>query len=194
MSSDELDTRTRILEATWKLLEQQPNRDVSMSAIARATGITRQAVYLHFASRTELMIATTEYVDEVKGLYQRMERIGAASSGIEMLEAYVDVWGNYIPEIYSIARALLRVKETDEAAAAAWFRCMDCLRDVCKQIIETLEQEDKLADALSPADAVDMLLVMLSIEQWELLTRDRGWSNQKYVNEMKKLLVQSFVS
>jgi hypothetical protein len=39
-----------------------------------------------------------------------------------------------------------------------------------------------------------MLLVMLSIEQWELLTRDRGWSNQKYVNEMKKLLVQSFVS
>jgi AcrR family transcriptional regulator len=194
MSSEELNTRTRILEATWKLLEQQPNKDVSMSAIARATGITRQAVYLHFASRTELMIATTEYVDEVKGLYQRMERIGAARSGIEMLEAYVDVWGNYIPEIYGIARALLRVKETDEAAAAAWFRCMDCLRDVCKQIIETLQQEGKLTNALSPADAVDMLLVMLSIEQWELLTRDCGWSHQKYVNEMKKLLVQSFVS
>ena len=65
-----------------------------MSAIAKQTGISRQALYLHFASRTELMIATTEYVDEVKGLYQRMETIRTATSGTGKLEAYVDVWGN----------------------------------------------------------------------------------------------------
>ena len=164
-----------------------------MSAIAKAAGITRQAVYLHFASRTELMIATTEYVDEVKGLYQRMEQISAAQSGTEMLQAYIDVWGNYMPEIYGIARALLRVKETDEAAAAAWYRCMGCLRDVSQEIIQTLAMEGRLTQTLCPDDAIDILLVMLSIEQWELLTQECGWSSEKYVNEMKKLLTRSFV-
>ena len=165
-----------------------------MSAIAKQTGISRQALYLHFASRTELMIATTEYVDEVKGLYQRMEKISSATTGTSMLEAYVDVWGNYMPEIYGIAKALLRVKETDEAASAAWCRCMDCLREVCQQIIQTLEKEGKLSDALAPDDAVDYLLMSLSIEQWELLTKESGWSDEKYVREMKRLLVHSFVT
>ena len=128
-----------------------------------------------------------------KGLYQRMEQISAAKSGTEMLQAYVDVWGNYIPEIYGIARALLRVKETDEAAAAAWYRCMGCLRDVCQEIVQTLDSEGRLTAVLSPDDAVDILLVMLSIEQWELLTRECRWSAEKYVKEMKKLLMRSFV-
>ena len=194
MSSKNLDTRTKILQATWKLLEEQPVKDVSMSAIAKQTGISRQALYLHFASRTELMIATTEYVDEVKGLYQRMEKIISATTGTGMLEAYVEVWGNYMPEIYGIAKALLRVKESDEAASAAWYRCMDCLREVCQQIIQTLEKEGKLSDALKPDDAVDYLLMSLSIEQWELLTKECGWSDEKYVREMKRLLVHSFVT
>jgi AcrR family transcriptional regulator len=193
MSSENLDTRTRILEATWKLLEEQPVKDVSMSAIAKQTGISRQALYLHFTSRTDLMVATTEYVDEVKGLYQRMEKISSATSGTSMLEAYVDVWGSYMPEIYGIAKALLRVKETDEAASAAWYRCMHCLRDVCQEIINTLAKEGKLSDALEPDDAVDYLLAALSIEQWELLTQECGWSDEKYVSEMKRLLVYSFV-
>ena len=121
-------------------------------------------------------------------------KISSAASGTAMLEAYVDVWGNYMPEIYGIAKALLRVKETDEAASAAWYRCMDCLREVCRAIIDTLADEGKLSDALAPDDAVDYLLVALSIEQWELLTKECGWSDAKYVSEMKRFLVHSFVN
>ncbi len=105
MSSDEIDTKTRILEATWQLLEQHHGQGVNMSDIARAAGISRQAVYLHFASRTDLMIATMNYVDEVKGLDERLNLFNSAKTGIELLEACVDVWGNYIPEIYGLAKA-----------------------------------------------------------------------------------------
>ena len=94
MSSNEIDTRTRILEATWHLLEERRGQGVSMGDIAKEVGISRQAVYLHFASRTELMIATMNYVDEVKGLYERLEKLQSISSGTKLLEAFIDIWGN----------------------------------------------------------------------------------------------------
>jgi AcrR family transcriptional regulator len=193
MSSNEINTRTRILEATWELLEERHGQGVSMSEIARAAGISRQAVYLHFSSRTELMIATTQYVDEAKGLNERLNQLNAATSGIELLEACVDVWGNYIPEIYGIAKALLNIRESDEAAAAAWDGSMGCLRDVCREIIEALDHDGVLASEWSHNEATEMLYTLLSIQNWEQLTLESGWSTAQYVDWMKTLLKRSFV-
>ena len=105
MSSDEIDTRTRILEATVRLLEEHRGQSVRMGDIAAAAGISRQAVYLHFASRAELLVATTHHIDEQLGLDRRLARSRAAGSGAERLDAYIEFWGNYIPGIYGVAGA-----------------------------------------------------------------------------------------
>lgn len=194
MSSDELNTRTRILAATWQLMEQERGQGVRMSDIAKAAGISRQAVYLHFTSRAELMIATTHYVDEIKGLKERLKQFQAATSGVEMLAALVEVWGNYIPEIYGLAQALLRMRASDEATDAAWNERMDALRNVCREVIETLEQEGRLAAEWSQDEAVELLWTMLSIHHWEQLTITRGWSTRQYITRMKKLLNRSFIA
>jgi len=55
MSSNEKNTRTKILEATWKLMEDRRGQGVRMGDIAKAAGISRQAIYLHFDTRTALM-------------------------------------------------------------------------------------------------------------------------------------------
>lgn len=193
MSSPEKDTKKRILEATWKLMEQHKGQNISMSDVAKASGISRQAVYLHFASRTELIIATTNYVDELKGLNQRLIQFESANTGIERLEAIVDVWGNYIPEIYGLAKALLNTRDTDEATAAAWNGCMACLRDVCQLTIESLDREGKLAPEWTPQTAIEMFWTMISISNWEQLTVECGWTTKQYVERMKVLLTRSFV-
>lgn len=193
MSSDPTDTKTRILQTTWQLMEQQPDKNISMSAIAKATGISRQAVYLHFTSRTDLMIATTNYVDEVKGLNQRLSELQSATSGSELLEMCVRIWGNYIPEIYGIAKALMMTRENDEATAAAWNGNMGCLRDVCQQIIETLEQEKMLAPGWSKDEAVEILWTMISINNWEQLTRECGWSNARYIEKITAILKTALI-
>ena len=193
MSSEAADTKTRILEATWQLMEQHRGQGVSMGNIAQAAGISRQALYLHFASRTELVIATVNYVDERKGLAERLSQFHTATSGIELLEACVDVWGNYIPEIYGLAKALMTMRETDEAMAAAWNNSMNCLRDVCREIIEALEREGMLAPDWSRKEAIEMLWTMISINNWEQLTIECGWSTDQYVSGMKTLLKLTFV-
>jgi AcrR family transcriptional regulator len=72
MSSNNIETRTRILDAAWKLLETGQGSGVRMSDIAKTAGISRQAVYLHFPTRAELLIATTRHLDVVKDVDARL--------------------------------------------------------------------------------------------------------------------------
>jgi AcrR family transcriptional regulator len=174
-------------------MEQRRGQEVLMRDIAEVVGISRQAVYLHFGSRTELMIATVQYVDEVKGLDDRFKQFYTATRGIERLEICIDVWGNYIPEIYGLAKALLSTRDTDDAAAAAWKSAIGCLHDACREIVEALERERSLAPGWSRHDAIDMLWTMLSIHNWEHLTIECGWSTPQYIGWMKTLLKRTFV-
>src|SRR5262249_30751168 len=119
MSSTQIETRERILIETRRLMEQRQGQGVRLEDIAQATGVSRQAIYLHFSSRSGLMIATARYLDEVLGLEKRLKPLFEARSGLEMLSAYIEFWANYIPDIYGLAKALMNAQATDEAAAAA---------------------------------------------------------------------------
>ena len=135
MSSENIDTRTRILEATVQTLVESGGHGVRMGDIAKETGISRQAVYLHFASRTDLLVAATRYLDEVLDVDRRLAPSRAAKTGVERLQLYIECWGNYIPEIYGVAKALMMARDTDEAAAAAWKDRMLAMRDGCRAAI-----------------------------------------------------------
>lgn len=194
MSSRDLQTRERILIATVEMLEQHAGRGVRMGDIARAAGISRQAVYLYFGSRAELLEATTKYRDEVLDLDRRLAPSRAAASGVERLARYIEFWGNYIPEIYGVAKALLLVRDTDEAAAAAWQDRMLAMRDGCRAAIEALHADGRLAPGWTPKRATDVLWTMLSVPNWENLTAECGWSTQQYVRWMKTVARRTFVA
>ncbi len=193
MSTHELETRTRILAATWQLMVERRGQGVRMRDIAEAAGISRQAVYLHFASRTDLLVATTHYGDEIRGLDERVKPWQAATTGLESLEAFVEFWGNYLPEIYGIAKALLLTRETDAAAAAAWNDRMDAVRDGCRQTVEALQRDGILAPEWSREEAIDVFRTLLSVESWEHLTFACGWTTEQYVSRMQSLLKRTFV-
>ncbi len=164
-----------------------------MGDIAGAAGISRQALYLHFASRADLLVATTHHVDQVRGLHERNGRWRAASSGVEMLEAYIEFWGNYIPEIYGLGKALLAVYETDKAAATAWDDRMASLRKGCRRTVEALHGDGTLAAAWTCDEATDLFWTVLSVRSWEQLTVECGWSTDQYIERMQVLLKSTFI-
>jgi len=193
MSSRIIDTRTRILAATIHMLEAHGGRGVRMSDIARESGISRQAVYLHFASRSDLLVAATKYVDEKLDVDGRLAPSRAATSGAERLALYIEFWGNYIPEIYGVAKALLLARDSDEAAAEAWQGRMAAMRDGCRAAIEALYEDGTLAAGWTPDTATDALWTLLLVPNWEALTKDCGWSTEQYVDEIKAIARRSFV-
>jgi len=187
MSSNNDETRTRILNAAWTLLESAGGNGVRMSDIAKTAGISRQAVYLHFPTRAELLIATTRHIDALKGVDARLQASRSATSGLERLDAFIDAWGNYIPEIYGVAAALLAMQDTDEAARLAWADRMAAVRHGCKAAVTALKTDGKLTGGHSTNEATDILWALLSVQTWAHLTHDCGWPQRRYVATMKEL-------
>ena len=193
MSSDHIDTRTRILEATVRMLEEQGGRGVRMGDIAKESGISRQAVYLHFASRTDLLVAATRYLDEKLDVDSRLAPSRSATTGTDRLSLYIECWGNYIPEIYGVGKALLLARDTDEAAAAAWDNRMAAMRDGCQAAIDALHADKNLAPGWTRQKATDALWTILLVPNWEALTIECGWSTKQYVRWMQTLAERTFV-
>ena len=174
-------------------MEERPGQAVRMTDIAAHAGISRQALYLHFSTRAELLIATTRYIDDVKGVDARLAPSRTASNGIERLDAFIDAWGHYIPEIYGVARALLAVYDTDADAAEAWDQRMRAVREGCQAAIAALKQDNALSPEWSVDTATDLLWTMLSVRNWEQLTRECGWTTEEFVDRMQRQAMRSFV-
>ena len=193
MSSKNIDTRERILRATWTLLEANPAESVRMGDIAKKAGISRQAVYLHFPTRAELLVATARYLDEVKKVDERLAASRSAATGVERLDAFIEAWGNYIPEIADIAKAFLAMQGTDEAAAIAWNDRMQAVREGCAAAVEALRRDGALASDYAPKQATDLLWTLLSVHNSQQLTGDCGWPQKRYIETMKRLALQALV-
>ncbi len=187
MSSANFDTRERILNAAWKLLEADKAASVRMGDIAKEAGISRQALYLHFPTRAELLVATARYLDDVKNVDQRLAASRTASTGVERLNAFIEAWGNYIPEIYGVAKAFLAMKDSDEAAEIAWNDRMQAVREGCEAAVKALKKDGVLSPDYSVKTATDFLWTMLSVRNWEQLTIGCSWSQKRYVETMKHL-------
>jgi len=169
------------------LLVESRGKGVRMGDIAKLAGISRQALYLHFTTRAELLIATTIYLDEINNTDERLAASRNARSGPERLDTYIEAWGTYIPEIYGVAKALLAMKDTDDAASKAWQNRMQAMRHGCEAAIEALKDDGNLSPDYSPDEATDILWTLLSVRNWEQLTIECGWSQADYIRKMKQL-------
>jgi AcrR family transcriptional regulator len=176
------------------MLEKHGGRGVRMGDIAKETGISRQAVYLHFKSRTDLLVAATRYLDSKLDIDDRLAPSRAATSGVERLTLYIECWGNYIPDIYGVAKALLLARDSDAAAAAAWDDRMEAMRDGCRAAIDALHADGTLAPGWTRSKATDTLWTLLLVPNWESLTVDCGWSTKEYIRRVTTMALQTFVA
>jgi AcrR family transcriptional regulator len=186
--SESLDTRERILRATWRLLEERRGQNVRLEDVARAASVSRQAVYLHFGSRTALFVETARYADESLKLMERIREACDAKTGVVAIEAYVRFWASYAPDVYGLAKALLALRETDEAAAAAWQDRMAAFREGCLTILRQVNRDGApaipLAAPWTVETATDFFYATLSIPTWESLIIERGWSREEYIERV----------
>lgn len=156
-----------------------------MSDIAKKSGISRQAVYLHFPTRAELLIAVTYYLDGIHDSEGRLKAARQATTGLERLDAYIEAWIGYLPHIYGTVNALLSMSDVDEAAKKAVDQRMYHVRDACKTTILALEKDGHLQRELGIEQATDMLWTMMSVKAWEQYSFACGWSQEECISRLK---------
>lgn len=172
--------QVRILAAAVNLIQQKGGADVTMAEIAKAAGLSRQAVYLHFEDREALLLSLARYADDRRGLDSEVARVLQSSTGIEAISRYIDLLTRTNDGIWVLARAADAVRRTDPAVENTWQDRVRVRLKVCTAIVERLDNEGTLKSGLSPETAIDLLWALTALRTWEDLVKIRGWSPEKY--------------
>lgn len=186
MSSDK--TADRILDAALALIKKRGDARVTMADIAAAAKISRQAVYLHFADRADLLVALVRHADQQRNLAQEIQKITDAPSGAAALREMAALQARMNPGIWAAARAVDAVRRLDPAAERSWQDRLEHRLAGARQIVARLQAENNLRPNLDPAAAADLLWSITSLRMWEDLVLQRGWSAAQYEARITELL------
>jgi AcrR family transcriptional regulator len=181
-------SRTLILEAALALITRRGDANVTMADIGRAAGVSRQAIYLNFADRADLMLALVRYADERRGLEGEIEKIRRAPSGLAAVRELVALQARTNPEIWAIARAMDAVRRTDSEVEKSWQDRLNDRLQGCRQIVSRLAKDGVLRKELKLEAAADILWSVTSLRAWEDLVLQRGWAPAQYEKRVYDLL------
>jgi AcrR family transcriptional regulator len=187
-------SRDRVLEAALRLIRKRGDAKVTMAQIAKAARLSRQAVYLHFADRADLMVALARHVNESLGLPAEIQRMMNTQTGMGMIEAFVSMQARGNPGMWAIARAIDAVRRTDTAAERAWQSRLKSRLEGCRAIVSRLKAEGSLRPELDPSIAADLLWTMTSLRMWEDLVLEREWSPEQYQGYLTNVLIGALTS
>ena len=186
-------TRLALLAAARAILEEHGFGGLTMANVAEHAGVSRRAVYLHFASRSDLVGGLFDYVSATEDLAASARAIRAAPTALAALEAWAHLEATYHVRILGVARAIEHVGR-DDPDAVGWRRRIEAYqRELCQVVAQRLVDEHRLADGWTSQTAAEMLWALMATEPLERLLRDRGWTPEQYEQRFANLLRAAFV-
>jgi len=175
-------TRERILDNALKLIGDEPDTVPSMSALARATGISRQALYLHFPDRASLLLALVEYVDEREDLPAAVAKVQGAPDGPAQVREWAEMQATRNPRIAAVARALDQSRHGDDPAAIAWRDRTGNRMRAATAVVDRLRSEGRVHRSWTGEEAAALVWELTSFRVWDDLVTEAGLAPQRYVD------------
>ena len=159
-----------------------------MAEIAKAAGISRQALYLQFPDRASLFLALARYADEKRGLGPALQRIRETESGLVSLELLLALRARMNPGIWPLHLVAQTLRHHDPAVERAFGDRLKNRRIVCRDIIEKIDRDGQLRPDLSIEQATDQLWSITSMGTWADLVLTCKWSAETYRTQLLLLL------
>ncbi len=181
------DTRLAILDAARALFEAHGYFSVGLEAVAKKAGVSRQAIYLHFDSKADLLRALHEHVNE-QDVEPAFRDVWACNTADEALDAFVEASARVIPKIIGILNALNTARGVDRDAAATWQAPTEGRYGDCLRLAEWLEGEALLTPGVTAAHAADIIWSLASVRAYETLVVDRAWPSRQWVEWLRAAL------
>ena len=173
--------KERILSLTWGAMRGREHPLPSMSEVASACGISRQALYLQFPSRAALITALVDHADRDMALPEGIATVEAAPDGPGKVRAWAQMQANRNPRIAVLARALDDTRSRDEAAQAAWADRMGNRLRGATGIVMALQHDGLVGRGWTDREAALLLVEVLSFRVWDDLVIDAGIEPGRYV-------------
>ncbi|GAB4389689.1 TetR/AcrR family transcriptional regulator [Albidovulum sp.] len=178
-------TTDAVLATARRILVEEGRSGASMSAMAKAAGVSRQTLYLAFGGRAGLLRALCDRAAEESENARLMAQLAAAPDGRPRgLIQFAWAWLSHLAEIYPIAIELSTAARTDrQAAGTLAASTLGAVHGQFLAILSAIAAKGLLRDGIPPERAADIAWSLTSPESWRELVVDRGWSAKAFATD-----------
>ncbi len=187
------DTRLSIVEATRTLLEETGYPDISLDDIARKAGVSRQTIYVQFGSKSGVLQALGEHIEQaaleglIPTLLQASNPVEAFRMGLERVVSFYEHNAQVLHNLH--AQTVY-----DASYATVWRDKQQEIWRNTRRLVEWLDREGCLSAAWSVEEATDWLWAASSFESYHQLVRERSWTTEQFVARIMQLVEKSLLA
>ncbi|HEX5993562.1 MAG TPA: helix-turn-helix domain-containing protein [Jiangellales bacterium] len=187
-------TGAALLHAARELIEQDGFAALTMGAVAERAGVSRRAVYLHFATRTELLSALYRSLGETEDLARSLQAVWDCPDAVAALTEWAEHIARSHPRILGVLRAVERARYGDPDAAELWQTAQGNWLKGCRRLMRWLADDGRLAAGWTADTAADMMWALMSIDVLDRLLNERRWSRRRIAEHLAALFQVTFVT
>lgn len=163
------------------MFEEHGYYDAGLGAVAKKAGVSRQAIYLHFPSKVELLTALHRHIfaTDVAPAVER-HPITDAMSALDALDAMIAVDVEVVSKVWRVHEALqMARRQHPEVEETLRPREADRYGELL-ELGRRLEREGALPAKVCVATFADMLWGLMNVGTYRNLVIERAWSLDQY--------------
>ena len=174
-------TRTQILEAARGMFEELGYYGAGLGAVAKKAGVSRQAIYLHFPSKVDLLAALHLHIFETD-VVPVVERhpITDDMTARDALDASIAADVEVIASVWRIHEALTVARRQHPEVEKTLRPREDQRYGELLSLGRRLKREGELPRNIRAGTVADMLWGLVSVGTYTGLVNERGWSLGRY--------------
>ena len=191
--------RRSVLAAARRLFLERGYSATTVAEVAREAGVSVETVYKGFGNKPGLVKAVFDVLvvgddDDVPMMEREfVQRNMAEPDPRRKLESYGDHLAVLAPRVSPILLVVRAAAESDAGASGVWEQMQAERLTGMTAFATHLRDGGHLRTGISKAEARDVLWVHNSVELWDLLVRQRGWSNPRFGRWLGQQLVAALL-
>jgi AcrR family transcriptional regulator len=189
------ETRQQILMAARSLFITRGFAGTTMEAVAQEAGVAVETVYAAFGSKRTLL---ARLVDRAVGgdgepihILDRPgpQQVKAEPDQRRQLQLFASDMASIMERVGPLFGVMRAAATTEPEIAALLERLLSARRENIGVFVRWLTHNGPLRPGLSEGEATDTVWTLTSAEVHQLLTMDRGWSREQYVQWLGDTLI-----
>lgn len=178
-------TRRKILRAAHDAFVDQGYHSATIAAIARRAGVAPQTVYFTFHTKSALISAVIDAAvmgeDEptIPQATPWWTAMTEAPTAAEALRTFIRGVGPLLARASRISEVLRAAALNDDEVQRTYAHHETLRHEGYREVIELLMAKGPLRAGLDPAQATDLLLMLLGDSSYYGFTVERGWSHEQ---------------
>jgi AcrR family transcriptional regulator len=177
-------SRRAVLAVAREQFLSQGYAATTVPAVARAAGVSTEAVYKGYGSKAQLLMAVFHAAIAGDGAVPAERRADEVSERETDPAARLRAFGGFVGEVTPrVAPLMLLVRagaEGDAELAAVWSRMNRERLDRMRGHARRLAAQGHLRPEVGEEEAADVLWAYTAPDLYDLLCRQRGWSPQRF--------------